>query len=64
MNVIAHQAPSEDADIMPPRVFAKYLEVADSVLFGKEDVLPIVAALCNVMRNVGGHEARSARHTR
>jgi hypothetical protein len=63
MDVIAHQAPSEDADVMAARVFAKHLEVADSVLFGEENVLPIVAALRNVMRNARDHETRSARHT-
>lgn len=50
MNVIAHQAPSEDAGVLAARVSAKHLEVADSVLIGEENVLPIVAALRDVMR--------------
>ena len=49
---------------MAPRVFAKYLDVEDSVLFGEENVLPIVAALGNVMRYARNHESRSARHAR
>jgi len=49
---------------MAARVFAQHLEVADAVLFREENVLPIVAALRNVMRHAGDHEARSARHTR
>jgi hypothetical protein len=64
MNVIGHQAPSEDTDVLAARVFVKHLEVADSVLFGEENVLPIVAALRNVMRHARDHETRSAGHTR
>src|SRR5579862_8374528 len=64
MNVIAHQAPSEDADVVATRVFAKHLEVADSVLFGEENVLPMVTALRNVMRHPRDHKARSSRHAR
>jgi hypothetical protein len=50
MNVIGHQAPSEDADITATGMFAKYLKIADTILVGKEDVLPIVAALGDVVR--------------
>jgi hypothetical protein len=62
MNVIGHQTPSEDADVMAPRVFAKHLEVPDSVGVGGENVLPVVAALRNMMRHTGDYEASSARH--
>ena len=62
VDVIGHQAPSEDADIIPPGVVAKYLKIADSVLIGEEDVLPIVAALGYVMSDAGKHESRSAWH--
>jgi len=51
MNVIGHKAPSKNADIAAPGMVAKYLKIADSVLIGEEDVLPIVAALGNVMRS-------------
>ena len=50
VNVVGHQTPSEDADITAVGMFAKYLKIADTVLVGEEDVLPIVAALRNVMR--------------
>ena len=50
VNVVGHQAPSEDADIAAVGMFAKYLKIADTILVGEEDVLPIVAALRNVMR--------------
>jgi hypothetical protein len=50
MNVIGHQTPSEDAQVMAAGVSAKYLDVADTILIGEEDVLPIVAALSDVMR--------------
>ena len=64
MNMVAHQAPPEDADIMVPRMFAKYLEVADSVVFGEEDFLSVVTPLRNMMRHARDHKARSARHAR
>ena len=47
---------------MVARVVAKDLDIADSVLIGEENVLPIVAALRNVMRHAWDHDARSARH--
>jgi len=50
MNVIGHQAPSEDAYITAAGMLAKYLKIADAVLIGEEDVLPVVAALGDVMR--------------
>ena len=53
MNVIGHEAPGEDPDVMAAGVITKDLDVADSVLIGEENVLPIVAALGNVMRHPG-----------
>jgi hypothetical protein len=45
---------------MAAGVSAKYLYIADTVLIAEEDVLPIVAALRNVMRDAREHESRSA----
>ena len=45
---------------MAAGVSAKYMYIADTVLIGKEDVLPIVAALGDVMRHTGEHESGSA----
>ena len=50
MNVIGHQAPSEDAYITAAGMLAKYLKIADTVLIGEEDILAVVAALGDVMR--------------
>jgi len=61
MNVIGHEAPGDDTDIVA-RVLAKDLDVTDSVLIGEEDILSIVAALGDMMRRSGEHEARSAWH--
>jgi len=60
--MIGHQAPAEDADIMAEQAFLKYLKVADSILIGVEDCLPIVAALGNMVRCARKYESRSARH--
>jgi hypothetical protein len=60
MNVIGHQAPSEDAQVMAVGMSPKYPDIADTVLIGEEDVLPIIAALGNVMRYTRQHESGSA----
>ena len=60
MNVIGHQTPSEDAEVMAAGVSAKYLDIADTVLIGEEDVLPIIASLSDVMRDTREHESGSA----
>ena len=45
---------------MAAGVSAKYLDIADTVLIGEEDVLPIIASLSNVMRYTREHESGSA----
>jgi hypothetical protein len=60
MYVIGHQTPSEDAEVMAAGVSAKYLDVADTVLIGEEDVLPIIASLRDVMRYAREDESGSA----
>ena len=62
VDVIGHQAPSEDADVIPPGVVAEHVKIADPVLVREENGLPIVAALSYVMSGAGKHESRSARH--
>ncbi len=60
MHVIGHQTPSENAEVMAVGLSAKYLDIADTVLIGEEDVLPIVASLRDVMRDTREHESGSA----
>ena len=50
MNVIGHQAPSENAYITAAGMLAKDLKIADTILVGEEYVLPVIAALGDVMR--------------
>ena len=45
---------------MAAGVSAKYLYIADTVLIGEEDVLPIIASLRDVMRYTREHESGSA----
>jgi hypothetical protein len=47
--VIAHQAPSEEADVAAEGLLAKNLKIPDSILIGEEDVLPIIASLSDMM---------------
>jgi hypothetical protein len=57
MNVIAHQAPSEAAQIVPLGMLAKDLQIALAVFVGEECDLPVVAALRDVMRRIGNDKA-------
>ena len=45
---------------MTTRVLAENLDIADSVAIGKEDRLPIIAALGDVMRHTWKYNARAA----
>ncbi len=47
---------------MAEGVSSKYLDVAHAVLIGKEDVLPVVAALRDMMGGARQHESGSAGH--
>jgi hypothetical protein len=62
VDMIGHQAPSQDSQVITTRVVTKHLDVVDSVFFRKENGLPIVAALRNVMRHSRYHDSRSASH--
>ena len=62
VNVIVHQAPSQDPQIVPLRMFAQDFEVAMAVLIGEEYDLPVVPALRDVMRSIGSDETGPACH--
>jgi hypothetical protein len=53
MNVVGHQAPSQNARLMANGVFSQHLKVPDPILIGEENVLAIVAALRDVMWHSG-----------
>ena len=42
VNVIGHQAPSENTEAVTLRLDVQKLQIADAILIGKEDVLPVV----------------------
>lgn len=45
MNVIGHQAPSENAEAVTFRLPMQELQIEGAILIGKEHVLPVVASL-------------------
>jgi hypothetical protein len=62
MDVIRHQAPSQNADVVPEGVLAKQLKIAYAVPIGEENVLPVVPSLGDVMRRSWKNESRSTGH--
>lgn len=62
VNVIGHQAPPENAETMTLRLDMQKLQIAGAILIGKEDVLPVVAALGDVVQCSGENESGSAWH--
>ncbi len=62
VNVIRHQAPSENTDAVTLRLEMQELQIEGTVVIGKEDVLPVIAALGNVVGCSGKNESGSAGH--
>jgi hypothetical protein len=62
MNMVAHQAPSQNPQLMPVSVFAQNFNVALAAFIGHKNALAIVPALRNVVRNLRDDETRAARH--
>ena len=62
MNVIAHQAPSQDAQIVSLRMFPQDFEISPAVFVREEYDLPVVTALREVMRRAGNDETGPASH--
>ena len=66
MDVICHQAPSQNTDRIAETMLAKQFKVAvaEAILVGKENVLPVVSALRDVMRHSWNNESWSTSHVR
>jgi hypothetical protein len=62
VDVVGHQAPGEAADAAVGAGFAHQLQVGGIVLVAEEDRLAPVAALGDVMSDVGDDEAGEASH--
>jgi hypothetical protein len=62
MDVVRHQAISQDHDLVLRSVFAHPLQVDPVVPIGKEDLLASIAALSDVVRNVLDYDAWLPRH--
>jgi hypothetical protein len=63
MDVVRHQAVSQDARAGGLGMAVEECEVAVEVVVGKEDRLAVVAALGDVVSDFGDYDAWSARHT-
>jgi len=62
VHVIAHQAVSQQFQAEPLGLFRKDVEVGPSVVIDEEDVLLVVAALDDVMRDSRNDDASNSRH--
>ncbi len=57
VNVIAHQAPPQDAQIVPLGMLAQDFQISPAVFVREEYDLPVITALRDVMRRVGNDNA-------
>jgi hypothetical protein len=62
MNVIAHQAPSQDAQVVPLGMLAQDFQISPAVFVREECDLPVVTPLRDLMWRVGNDEAGPAWH--
>ena len=62
VNMVRHQAVSDDACIGPPRADAKEIKIGAIVVRSEKNLLPAIAALGNVMRDSGNDDAREPGH--
>jgi hypothetical protein len=62
MDMIAHQAVTQQPHAVMARLLAQMIEVKPAILVYQEDLLPVVAALGDVMRDAVRHQPRLAGH--
>ena len=62
VNVVRHETVSDDLHVPADRVLSQETQVTKSVAATKENLLAIVASLCNVVRDPRDDEASMARH--
>jgi hypothetical protein len=62
VNVIAHQAPTQDTQSVPFRMFAQDFKISSAVFVREKYILPVVAALRDVVRHVGDNETGPTCH--
>ena len=62
MNVIRHEAVSDDLDALSFRMIAQEIEVPGAITSAMEHLLPVVSSLSDVVGYTRKHEARVSRH--
>jgi hypothetical protein len=62
VDVIGHQAVTEDVHTRQPRIADQEVEIETVVAGREEDRLAVVTALGDVMRHVGDHDTRTPGH--
>ena len=62
MDVVGHDAVAGQGEVVQAAIMREQLEVHGAVLFVVEDVPPGIAALGNVMRDVGSDDTGESRH--
>ena len=64
MDMIGHEAIGEDDEAVSRQLLGEKIEVGASVVIDEEDILPVVAALNDMMRRTGHTNASDAGHAR
>ncbi len=62
VDVIGHQAIALDRKAEPIGLRLEQFEIEPAVVVGEKDVLTVVAALCDVVRQTGKHNPGESRH--
>ena len=63
VNVIGHQAPAENLQAVFVGVFFEQGKIDPAVVIDEEDVLPVIAPLCDVVRDIRDRDSCSSRHS-
>jgi len=62
--LVTGEALSQDAKRVTLSLKLQQLEIENPIMIGKENILPVIAALRDVVWRTGQHKSRSARHAR
>ena len=63
MNMVGHEAPSQEADTGAGQVFSQEMNIGGTVLVGREGLAAVDAALGDMASHVGEHASVAAGHS-
>ena len=62
--MIRHEAVPQQRKTVKLRVLLQQVEIGDAIRIAREDDLSRIAALRNVVRNIGDHDTRQSSHSK